>query len=442
MSSAPNPAARLSRAAFFLSLFLPFALGHYLSLLLRNVNAVLAPQLVASLALTPGDLGLLTGAFYFAFVVAQIPVGTALDRYGPRKVQMLLLLVAAAGAFLFANGHNFAELMLARAVMGFGVGGTLMGAVKAMAAWLPPEKMPSLHGYLIAAGGLGAASATMPMRMALQYSDWRGLLTLLAIVTAVVALLIGLATPRVAPASNARLPSMRSLLEACRCPAFRQATSLILVPHCVVLGIQGLWIGRWLADVARFPDSAVAYLLYLSMASVIFGALAVGFVTEYAGRRGVGPLDVAAIGIALFLLVQLLMVLDYRPSYQLVAVLFSLVGTVTGIEYSIVAQSLPRDLVKYGTPCLNMLIFSGAFLAQAGFGLLVSQWRPDAHQHYPAVAYQVGFAVMAAIQLPGLARHVLARAHAVRGKVRPPVQSALLRIAEDDYEVGTVRPSR
>jgi MFS family permease len=407
-------AAPLTRYAVFLYVFVPFALSHFMSLLLRNINAVLAPHLISSLALTPGDLGLLTGVFYLAFVVAQLPVGTALDRYGPRKVQLVLLLMAAAGALLFAHGNNFADLLLARAVMGFGVGGTLMGAVKAMSNWMAPDKMPTIHGYLIAAGGLGAASATMPMRMVLQYADWRGLLTILAAATAAVALLIWAVTPRVKAAGTATLPSMSSLVEVCRDRAFRRTTALVLVPHCIVLGIQGLWIGRWLADLARFPDSAIAYLLYLSMASVIFGAIAVGFITEWAGRRGVGPLDVAAVGVGIFLLVQFAMVLNYRPGYQLLAVLFSLVGTITGIEYTIIAQSMPPELAKRGTPCLNMLIFGGAFLAQAGFGLIVGQWHPDPFGRYPAIAYQVGFGAMIALQLPGLIHYVLARRPARR----------------------------
>ena len=46
----------------FCLVFLPFALGHYISSLLRNVNAILAPQLMAELALTPAQLGLLTSA--------------------------------------------------------------------------------------------------------------------------------------------------------------------------------------------------------------------------------------------------------------------------------------------------------------------------------------------------------------------------------------------
>jgi MFS family permease len=424
---------RLSGVAVFFYVFLPFALGHYLSSLLRNVNAVLAPSLVGSLALTPGQLGLLTSAFFFSFALVQLPVGIALDRYGPRKVQLLLMAFGAVGVLMFAKGETFGQLLLARALMGFGLGGCFMSAVKAISTWIEPRRLPSVQGYLIAIGGLGAATSTMPVRRALEYTDWRGLFVVLAGLTACCGLLIRLLSPPVKP-NTASPPTVKSILDVYHNPAFRRTVSLVLVPHMVFFGIQGLWIGRWLSDVARFPDAAVAYLLYMGMASVIFGAIAVGMITEWAGRRGVQPLDVAAVGVALFVVVQAGVVFNYRPSLQLLSVLFTLVGTITGIEYAIVAQSMPRELTGRAATCLNLLIFIGAFLVQAGFGQLIGLWKPDVANHYPAIAYQVGFGALVLLQLPGLVRYF---------RRRRPVQCEIAMITpKEDYEIGTLRSSR
>ncbi|RJG15319.1 MFS transporter [Massilia cavernae] len=414
---ADQQGTRLSGIAVFFYVFLPFALGHYLSALLRTVNAVLAPDLVASLALNPAQLGLLTSAFFVSFALVQLPVGIALDRYGPRKVQLVLLMVAATGILLFACGRSFAELVAARAIIGFGLGGCFMSAVKAISTWITPTRLPSVQGYLIAVGGLGAASATTPVRMALQYTDWRGLFILLAACVACTAGLIWALSPRTVQPGKARAPTVQSILDVYRDPAFRKTISLILAPHAVFFGIQGLWIGRWLSDVARFPDAAVAYLLYLSMAAVIFGAIAVGMVTEWAGKRGIKPLDVAGVGIALFVVVQVAIVCNWKPSFQLLSVLFTLIGTITGIEYAIVAQSMPPTLTGRAATCLNLLIFVGAFLVQAGFGLLVGMWAPDAAGRYPALAYQVAFGALVAVQLPGLFRFFMARRPAASGAV-------------------------
>jgi MFS family permease len=426
----------LPGAQVFLLVFLPFALGHYLSSLLRNVNAVLAPQLMAELALTPAQLGLLTSAYFFSFALVQLPVGVALDRYGPRRVQFAMLCLAAAGALAFAGSRELNQLLLARALMGIGLAGCFMAAVKSISTWISPARLPSVQGYLIAAGGLGAASATLPVRLALRYIDWRWLFIALAAGCAIVALLIFLLAPT--PPETPRTSFTRRMLaEVCANPMFRETACLVLMPHAVFFGIQGLWVARWLNDVAHFDQQAIAWLLYLGMAAVIFGAISVGMITEWAARKNIAPLSVAAAGIALYIAIQCGFVLDWAPSYQLLSVLFTLVGTITGIEYAIVAQAMPPALTGRASTCLNLLIFLGAFAVQAGFGAIVGLWRPDALQHYPAVAYRTAFGVLVLLQLAGLVRFLARR----RGRSARSGKMAAIN-SKEDYETGSLRPSR
>ena len=420
---------------FFL-VFLPFALGHFISSLLRNVNAILAPQLMGELALTPAQLGLLTSAYFFSFALVQLPVGVALDRYGPRRVQFVMLSVAAAGALAFAGSRELNQLLAARALMGIGLAGCFMAAVKSISTWISPARLPSVQGYLIAAGGLGAASATLPVQLALHYVDWRWLFIALAAGCAIIALLIYLLAPT--PPEAPRKPITRRMLaEVYANPVFRDTACLVLIPHAVFFGIQGLWIARWLNDVAHFDQQAIAWLLYLGMAAVIFGAISVGMITEWAARRNIAPLSVAAVGIALYIAVQCGFVLNWAPSYQLLSVLFTLVGTITGIEYAIVAQAMPPGLTGRASTCLNLLIFLGAFAVQAGFGAVVALWRPDALQHYPAIAYRTAFGVLVLLQLAGLIRFLVRRrGRSARSGKMAPINS------KEDYETGSLRPSR
>jgi MFS family permease len=401
-----TPAAGLSPAGIFFLVFLPFALGHYLSSMLRGINAVLLPQLLASVPLTPAQVGAMTAAFFFAFALVQLPIGIALDRYGPRAVQLALLAVAACGVLMFGHGRNFGELAAARAVMGVGLGGCFMAAVKAVSTWISPARMPSVQGYLIAAGGLGAASSTLPVRAALQWTDWRGLFTVLALVCVLAALLIWLLAPARTPTPDAGAARKGPLLAAirgiCVDARFRETVSLMLVPHTVFFGVQGLWIGRWLSDVAGYSDAAVAYLLYIGTAALIVGAIGVGMLTEWMGKRGVRPMSVAAAGLLLFVGVQLLIVMNRVPHFGLLSVAFALLGTITGLEYAIVSQNMPPALTGRAATCLNLLIFTGAFFVQAGFGLVLSCWPADAQHHYPAMAYRIAFLLLILLQLPGL----------------------------------------
>ena len=406
----------LARATVFFGVFLPFALGQYMHALFRNINAILVPELVASLSLTPGQLGLLTSTFFFFVFLAQFPSSVALERYGPHKVQVSMLLFAALGALMFANGQTLPQLVVARAMIGFGVGGTLMTAVKAISARVPSEKLPSSVGFLIAFGGLGSASATLPLLSVLDVTDWRGMFVGLAVLTAALALFVWTVRPRAPIMAPAKRASLRALLDVCRHQAFCKTILLVLIPHTIYWGVQGLWIGRWLSEVGHFSETVVAYLLYLSMAAVIFGSIAVGMITEWAGRRGIMPHDVAFIGVAAFVLVQAAIVLNYAPSFPMLAVMFTLIGTITGIEYSIVQQSMPRELAGPASSCLNMCIFAGAFVVQAGFGQVIGLWPHDVLGRHPATAYQVGFTVLILLQAPGLLLYGWRRSLWGRGK--------------------------
>lgn len=111
-----NPAR--SVAELLVTVLAPFALAHFVSYLYRTVNAVVYPHLARDLGLTADSLGLLTGAYFLTFAAAQLPIGIALDRFGPRKVQVPLLSIAALGAWGFANAQTLSELVISRGLIG------------------------------------------------------------------------------------------------------------------------------------------------------------------------------------------------------------------------------------------------------------------------------------------------------------------------------------
>jgi sugar phosphate permease len=126
--------------AIVLRIFLPFAGGYLLSYLFRSVNAVIAPDLSQALQLDARELGLLTSVYFLGFALTQIPLGILLDRFGPRRVEAVLLVVAAIGALVFAGSADLGQLIAGRALIGVGVSVCLMAAFKAFASWFAAER--------------------------------------------------------------------------------------------------------------------------------------------------------------------------------------------------------------------------------------------------------------------------------------------------------------
>ena len=157
-----EPAGNMARA--MLVVFMPFAAGYFFSYFFRTVNAVVAPYLRQDIGLGPADLGLMSAAYFLTFAAFQIPLGLLLDRYGPRRVQGTLYCAAALGALLFAMADSLTTLVLARAMIGFGVSGGLMAALKAIVMWFPLNRVALVNGWYLACGGLGVLAATGPDR--------------------------------------------------------------------------------------------------------------------------------------------------------------------------------------------------------------------------------------------------------------------------------------
>ncbi len=388
------------------AVLLPFALAHFISYLYRTVNAVVYPDLVHDLGLEAGSLGLLTGAYFLTFAVAQLPIGMALDRFGPRKVLGPLLLVAAAGAVLFSRAHALGELVLARGMIGFGVAGSLMSAIKACSLWLPAERLPLSTSVLLAVGGLGAVASTTPMQWLLSKSDWRGAFLILAGITLLMSTLFFLAVPEHPGKKNhIGLGGMsRAIVELGHSWAFWRLVCYTVLANATYMAVQGLWMGPWLRDVGGLSRPMVAQTLFVGALAMVVGSLSFGWITDRLRQFGYRPILVCGGGTAIFLLFQFAMVLGPQrlaltPFW--IAVGFSFFGTAAAMNYAIVAQSVPSHLTGRVSTSFNLLVFLLAFAVQWGLGGVLSLW--DAQQgSYPEQAYRYAFGLNLLLQIPGI----------------------------------------
>ena len=197
------------------------------------------------------DLGFLTATYFLAFGLIQLPLGVGLDRYGPRRVQAVLLVIAAAGAALFATADGFPALAIGRGLIGLGVAGALMAGLKAIVLWFPSHRIALANGWFIMLGALGAVTATAPAEIVLARIGWRGLFAVLAAVTAASAVVILLVVPE-RRQSGVRDRTLRRGPASPRSTATRASGGSRRCRRSASgppWSLQGLWAAPWLADV-------------------------------------------------------------------------------------------------------------------------------------------------------------------------------------------------
>ncbi len=381
---------------------IPFALGYFLSYVFRVVPAMIENGLVSDFGLSAADLGLLTSTYFLTFAAFQIPLGMLLDRFGPRKTESALMLVAAAGAVVFALSENLGMLIVGRGLIGFGVSACLMAAFKAFTEWFPRGRLPLINGIQMAVGGIGAMAASVPVERALQVTDWRGIFFGLGALTVLGAVLIYFAVPRRQEASTTHSTlreQFGGVAEVMTSPIFWRVAPLTFASQAAFLSVQSLWIGPWLRDIAGFDQAGIAETLFIVAAAMMVGFVFAGALAERLGRFGIAPVSVALVSMILSAAIQLVLVLQLPVPPILIWCLFALFGTSGILVYAGLSQTFPLHLAGRVNTGLNLLVFVGSFAFQWGIGGIIDLWPLAETGGYRPVAYQAGFGMILAVQV-------------------------------------------
>lgn len=412
-------------------IFVPFAAGYFLSYFFRTINALICGTLAAEFRLGARELGLLTSV-YFLSAVIQLPLGVMVDRYGPRRVQSLLLLVAAAGAALFANGGSFWTLVLARVLIGIGAGSALIAGFKAIVLWFPRERLALFNGCFVMVGSLGAVAATAPTEWLLAWIGWRGLFELLAVLTALCAIVTFVVVPHSASADMARSGAM-NLGVVIRDRRLWRLAPLSTMCISTAWALQGLWASPWMMDVEGLPPSAIVSHLFVMAMALSAGSLILGVGANSLRRRGMRAQDALSIATVLFIAAEIALVADIRvSSFALWSIIASL-GGASVLTYAILTDYFPPGLIGQANAALSTCHIAGAFTLQYGLGFVVACW-PGQGGHYPAIAYRTTFTLVIVLQLAALAWFALPEKFTHRRLVGQRTQARPVTVVAHEFE--------
>lgn len=354
----------------WLQVFLPYAIGYFLSYLLRTVNAVLAPELSQDIGMSAADLGFLTSAYLVAFAVMQLPLGICLDRYGPRRVQAVLLLVAGVGCAGFALGESLLQLFLARALIGAGVSASLMAAYKSFSLWFPPSRQASLNAAIMVAGGLGALTASSPFGFLVPVVGWRWIFAGLALfAVAIVGLILRSPEKPIAAAPQGLREQLRVLGTIMGGRSFWRFAPLIATMNGGFTALQSLWAIPWLTEVVGLDRNLAAWHLLLLNVALMVGYATVATQLHRVVRRGLSLGHIMVGGGVVLQLTSLALILGVSGGYSL-WVLLGLAYATTNLTYAHHASRYPSSVSGRANTCLNLAMFLGSFGFQWGFGLV------------------------------------------------------------------------
>ena len=355
-----------------ITIFIVFALGYFISTLLRAITATISPELVSEFNLTSGELGLLGGGYFLGFASVQIPLGYLLDSKGPRKIVSYFLSLSIIGLILFATAQNLTMLLISRILIGIGVGACLMGPLTAYRIWFQDETQQRTNSWMLMVGAIGMLSSSLPVQYFLPLVGWRVIFLFLALLTFVCISLIIIFIPKWQSKSIGNKNLNESKLSTVwKNPLFKSLVPMGFFSYGGLFAIQTLWAGPWMIRVSGYTPEESAQGLFIIYLCMLISFLVWGYFVPKFSKNVNDAVKLLKIGAPLNLFVLVLIIYLGPKAGSIHWALFIVSSIFLSLTQPAVGMAFTLSNAGKALTSFNLLIFIGAFFIQWIIGLII-----------------------------------------------------------------------
>jgi MFS family permease len=387
------------------------ASGFFYAWILRVSPSVMVGDLMAEFQIGGAVLGVMSSLYFYTYAAIQVPVGLAVDRFGPRRILSFTILITALGCVVSAAAPTIEVVYVGRLMIGFGSAFALVGSMVVGALWFPPRRFALLAGLAVAIGLVGGAVGQWALAWAVPEFGWRDTMYGIGAGGVVLSALTWLLTrdrppgkPRVATPSIQRNRARSVAADVWRVAQERQivwASIITALSSAPVLTFGALWGVSYSETVYGMSRPEAAFYVSFLLYGVALGGPIFGWLSDRIGRRKT-PLIVGQ-SMACISFATMLYVPDLPPAvFGLLIGIAGFGGASMNLCYATGRESLPTRNIGAALGLINMTAVAlGGIVIQPLVGWFLDlQWTgelKDGARVYSAEAFQ-----LALIVVPGL----------------------------------------
>lgn len=140
---------------------------------LQAASGLMAAGWQTDFQLTTTEVGSLSAAFFISYVIMQIPVGLAYDRFGARTILIVASILLCSGTFALAFSQLYWQAFVARMIMGIGSAFGFVGMLYVTASWFSGRHFALLVGISETLAMMGVALGEVGMAWIISHYGWR-----------------------------------------------------------------------------------------------------------------------------------------------------------------------------------------------------------------------------------------------------------------------------
>jgi MFS family permease len=331
--------------------------------------STMTANLMQHFHLTAAGLGNLASFYFYSYLIVQFFAGPILDRFSPRIVSTIAILIMSASAFGFAHANTLDQALLYRAITGIGAAIATVSYLKLASAWFDDHQYSLVAGLLATAVSLGAIIGEAPIAYSVTSIGWQHTLVLCAIIGIIIAaayFIVVRNKPDVEIATTIQperitIADFKKVITNPKTWAITLYAGLAWAPIAV---LGGLWGNPFLMATYNISNAAAASLMSLAFLGLAFGAPLFGYI---ATRFNI-YCNAMLLGLIITLITLLIIIYNPIHNKTVVAIALFLFGMGTGAF--MLSFSLGR--IWFGT----VLIASVSALINTGSDLIGAITEP------------------------------------------------------------------
>jgi len=358
------------------------ALFLFYEMALQVSPSVMTHDLMRDLKISAAGLGIMSGLYFYTYMIMQIPAGLLFDYFNSRLLIPIAVLLCVSGTLFFASSTTIISGSIGRLLMGVGSAFAFISVLVVASRWFAARYFALLVGIAQLLAAAGAMGGEAPLAAFITSLGWRHALYWLVVAGLVLAMLIWLILSKNnRPQTNhhalssQQQPVLTSLKQIAHS---KQTWWIALYAFCSwapVTAFAALWGVPFLMQLYHNSNTQAAAAIAMIWLGLGLASPLIGWYSNRIGKRCILLKLTALIGLAASLII---IYLPHPPVWLMFVLLFAFGIATSGqiLTFALVKENNPRTLTATAIGFNNMAVVAGGALFQPLIGILLhSHWN-------------------------------------------------------------------
>ena len=337
--------------------------------ILRVMPSVLLDDFMRQFHMNSFIFGQFSGVYYLGYSAMHIPLGIFLDRFGPRLVMPICIILTVVGLLPILFSDNWVHLIIGRALIGMGSSAAILGAFKIIRMLFVEAYFTRMLSFVVTIGLVGAIYGGGPLNYFCHKFGYKYVISLIAVIGILIAITSYIVMPKIEKnQSNNIFEDIFAVVKNKRVILGCVSAGLMVGP---LEGFADVWGKTFLKEVYGASDSAAA-----SLPSLIFIGMCcapvLSFVAEKT-KKYIGTI----IGSGIIMAVSFFALITGKLIISIIGAMFFIVGICCA--YQVIAiykisTYVSENSAGFTTSMANMIIMIFGYFFHAIIGETINQF--------------------------------------------------------------------